>query len=141
MVDKRYYDDPYELLDGFEARQLEKMKAAGGFRLRSLISAMHMQHPDRHYATAYLYERLMEAQDGAAEPVIGVCGQCGIAYVVVGPQVYCSTECATDARKQARRVGRSKHLCERCGAAFTPRRADARYCSTRCRVAAHRARG
>jgi hypothetical protein len=30
--------------------------------------------------------------------------------------------------------------CERCGQTFAPRRSDARYCSGRCRVAAHRAR-
>lgn len=29
--------------------------------------------------------------------------------------------------------------CARCGVPFTARRSDARYCSTRCRVAAHRA--
>jgi hypothetical protein len=28
--------------------------------------------------------------------------------------------------------------CERCGEEFTPKRSDARYCSVRCRVAAHR---
>lgn len=31
------------------------------------------------------------------------------------------------------------NVCERCGAEFTPARRDARFCSGRCRVAAHRA--
>jgi hypothetical protein len=30
--------------------------------------------------------------------------------------------------------------CDRCGEEFTPKRRDARYCSGRCRVAAHRAK-
>jgi hypothetical protein len=31
--------------------------------------------------------------------------------------------------------------CAGCGQAFTPKRSTGRYCSTRCRVAAHRAKG
>jgi hypothetical protein len=33
-----------------------------------------------------------------------------------------------------------KFFCAVCGVEFVPRRKTARYCSTRCRVAAHRAR-
>jgi hypothetical protein len=36
-------------------------------------------------------------------------------------------------------IDRTK-TCEHCDEAFTPKRADARFCSTKCRVAAHRAR-
>jgi hypothetical protein len=32
------------------------------------------------------------------------------------------------------------YTCEHCGGTFTPRRRDARFCSGRCRVAAHRAK-
>jgi DNA-directed RNA polymerase subunit RPC12/RpoP len=35
----------------------------------------------------------------------------------------------------------AKYACARCGAEFRPRRTTARYCSTRCRVAAHREKG
>ena len=34
----------------------------------------------------------------------------------------------------------SPRQCEQCGKTFTPTRSDARYCSTKCRVAAHRSR-
>ena len=39
------------------------------------------------------------------------------------------------------RVAHPPRPCSRCGALFTPRRADAVYCGCRCRVAAHRASG
>ena len=38
------------------------------------------------------------------------------------------------------RNGSSRYTCGRCGESFVPRRADAVYCSGRCRVAAHRQR-
>ena len=41
-----------------------------------------------------------------------------------------------DARRAARRAARM--ICLSCGAAFAPTRRDARFCSSRCRVAAHR---
>jgi hypothetical protein len=58
----------------------------------------------------------------------------------------CSPECRREAerrRSAARReqvwVPPSPVVCERCGEKFEARRSDARFCSTRCRVAAHRA--
>jgi len=36
--------------------------------------------------------------------------------------------------------GRPPRQCAHCGNDYTPNRADSRYCATRCRVAAHRAR-
>jgi hypothetical protein len=42
-----------------------------------------------------------------------------------------------DGRYIYEEVGR---CCDHCGAHFMPKRTTARYCSTRCRVAAHRAR-
>ena len=49
---------------------------------------------------------------------------------------YCSHPC----KARANRPEADPHrTCERCDAAFTGR-ADARYCSTRCRVAAHRSK-
>jgi hypothetical protein len=57
---------------------------------------------------------------------------------------YCCGECRWDAdgeRRHARRARpRLPRPCMRCGETFTPARSDARYCSGRCRVAAHRAR-
>lgn len=38
------------------------------------------------------------------------------------------------------KVPERQQTCGRCGSPFTSRRIDARYCSTRCRVAAHRDR-
>lgn len=44
-----------------------------------------------------------------------------------------------DCDHSALRVDRSR-MCAHCAVPFTPARSDARYCSVRCRVAAHRAR-
>ena len=55
---------------------------------------------------------------------------------------YCSVACKTAARRQERaRVREPKKpiKCAECGERFTPKRSTARFCSARCRVAAHRA--
>jgi hypothetical protein len=41
-------------------------------------------------------------------------------------------------RRAARRLPRKPRRCDECGRAFLPRRSTAQYCSTRCRVTAHR---
>jgi len=56
-------------------------------------------------------------------------------------QKCCSLACSREFRNERRRVENDARACERCDEPFTPRRSDARYCSSRCRVAAHRARG
>ena len=42
-------------------------------------------------------------------------------------------------RREQRQTWRAARECERCGNEYRASRADSRYCSTRCRVAAHRA--
>jgi hypothetical protein len=42
--------------------------------------------------------------------------------------------------RAATRTARSPQPCSHCGATFTPKRSTAQFCSTACRVAAHRAR-
>lgn len=39
------------------------------------------------------------------------------------------------ARRAAQRANRPDHICEGCGAAFTPQRSDARFCTPACRAA------
>jgi hypothetical protein len=41
---------------------------------------------------------------------------------------------------ERRRLSPESRTCAQCGETFAPKRSDARFCSTRCRVAAHRAR-
>ena len=50
-------------------------------------------------------------------------------------------QAALEKRKQQRREAAAHRLstCEHCGASFTPQRSTARFCSSRCRTAAHRA--
>ena len=43
-------------------------------------------------------------------------------------------------RREARYLARRNRTCEHCDVKFTPPRSDARYCSSRCRQAAYRAR-
>lgn len=53
-----------------------------------------------------------------------------------------STKCSESHAKprQKPRVQHDPMPCAHCGEDFTPKRSDARYCSGKCRVAAHRAR-
>ena len=46
---------------------------------------------------------------------------------------------ARDRKRRQRGTDLSVKPCSHCGATFTPKRSTARFCSTRCRVAAHRA--
>jgi hypothetical protein len=75
-----------------------------------------------------------------------VCGR-RFYYSTHAPGWYCSRRCNHRRPRLPRRESRAKdpdtrtRACARCGATFTPARSDARYCSARCRVAAHRAGG
>jgi hypothetical protein len=63
---------------------------------------------------------------------------------------FCCDECRKQRRRQQntatvqrirkRRRDRIWQVCTHCGATFTPKRSTAQFCSTACRVAAHRAR-
>jgi hypothetical protein len=70
------------------------------------------------------------------------CWRCDAEYVVHGTQLFCSRECAREVRNERRRAANAllSRACGHCGETFRPARVDARFCSTRCRVAAHRAR-
>ena len=79
------------------------------------------------------------------------CQQCGQLYLGRGPggkfsswvtPFYCSVGCRTEARRQRRaeaREPKKRIKCVQCSERFTPQRSTARFCSARCRVAAHRA--
>jgi len=76
------------------------------------------------------------ARDGAH------CAFCGV--LVPDPavgQAYCSPRCRVRAfRSRQPDAATEARTCEHCGEPFTPERRDARFCSLRHRVAAHRAR-
>jgi hypothetical protein len=59
-------------------------------------------------------------------------------------RAYCCDACAHAAdlkrRRSRRRTWHPKQTCATCGAAFTPTRSDARYCSPACRQRAYRQR-
>jgi hypothetical protein len=76
------------------------------------------------------------------------CRICSAEFFARLPTRYCSRRCLR-ARwkwrwKWRRRPSRARvkedQRCRHCGLPFTPGRSDARYCSVRCRVAAHRTR-
>jgi hypothetical protein len=90
------------------------------------------------------------------EPTLGTfvmapepCRQCGRKFWRDhrSPGLYCSDHCAALARRAkyataqgaARATARSGRRCERCGEPIKAARSTMRYCSVRCRVAAHRA--
>jgi hypothetical protein len=72
----------------------------------------------------------------------GSCVVCRQDYYGRGSTRYCSDGCFKEARRNRPRPSRAKDpvqvACVRCGVCFVPTRKDARYCSVRCRVAAHR---
>jgi hypothetical protein len=71
------------------------------------------------------------------------CRVCRSVFYSVTAARYCSDTCHT--RRPIRRKSRAKvrppRPCDRCAVVFQSSRADARFCSVRCRVAAHRAAG
>jgi endogenous inhibitor of DNA gyrase (YacG/DUF329 family) len=88
------------------------------------------------------------------------CAICGRAFVTGserGHPIYCSDACHKTATQPARpdrgpphnnatraaerAAKRMDRTCAHCGSAFTPKRSTGRFCSLRCRVAAHRATG
>jgi hypothetical protein len=75
------------------------------------------------------------------------CAVCLTPFRAIGEGIfYCSPACKTEARRRKRAearkpIQRKPIRCEACGDRFTPIRSTARFCSTRCRMAAHRAAG
>ena len=69
------------------------------------------------------------------------CGNCSRVMFTygVGPRRYCCDNCRESATAKRRQDVAHDRTCQHCDQPFTGR-ADARYCSTRCRVAAHRAK-
>lgn len=53
---------------------------------------------------------------------------------------FCSDECERHHHNAVRRKATEIKVCNHCGATFTAKRADAVYCSARCRQAARRSR-
>ena len=68
------------------------------------------------------------------EPV-ACAGGCGVlvTHPYSGAFRTCSERCTTIAASERRHVHRASRKCEACGEEFEPARADARYCSSRCR--------
>jgi len=83
------------------------------------------------------------------------CVYCGVAFAGTGRALYCSQRCRNRVYVERHREERRAYLlqrralhprpprlvlppraCEQCGQPFTPFRADARYCSARCRYQA-----
>lgn len=52
----------------------------------------------------------------------------------------CRAKAERDKKRQQRGTDLSVRPCAQCGSSFTPKRSTARFCSTACRVAAHRAK-
>jgi hypothetical protein len=101
------------------------------------------------FEAAHLFEREMPTVHAPLCPNKQLlCRECGEMFFATWPTRRCSRRCLRAylrRRQQLRRPSRAKvHddlRCGHCGGTFTPTRSDARYCSLRCRVAAHRARG
>ncbi len=69
------------------------------------------------------------------------CAACGLLFFGRGSTCYCSPACYKKRRRQprpSRAKPKGKTACAHCGTEFEQARKDARFCSVRCRVAAHR---
>ena len=75
-----------------------------------------------------------------------ICGGCGrVFYTTIYTKKYChSYWCGNQAnnlrQREYRQMRRQDLVCQCCGEKFTPKRADARYCSNSCRQKVHRKR-
>ena len=75
-----------------------------------------------------------------------ICGGCGrVFYTTIYTKKYChSYWCGNQANNRRQREYRQIHrqdlVCQCCGEKFTPKRADARYCSNACRQKDYRKR-
>ena len=75
-----------------------------------------------------------------------ICGGCGrVFYTTIYTKKYChSYWCGNQAnnrrQREYRQMRRQNLICQCCGEKFTPKRADARYCSNACRQKDYRKR-
>ena len=75
-----------------------------------------------------------------------ICGGCGrVFYTTIYTKKYChSYWCGNQAnnrrQREYRQMRRQDLVCQCCGEKFTPKRADARYCSNACRQKVYRKR-
>jgi hypothetical protein len=74
-----------------------------------------------------------------------LCRVCGGAIMDGRRKRYCCDACGHEGANRMRAAKAKRPVptptaCERCGETFQPKRAGAKYCSIRCRVAAHRSR-
>jgi len=69
------------------------------------------------------------------------CQGCGRFIYGYHPKPYCAPRCESKASYERNKKQPVPIQCLRCQETFTPKRTDTKYCSTKCRVAAHRSNG
>lgn len=94
--------------------------------------------------TIVTFQALAELLDSSRAPAMEThkCEHCGKGFAANRRLKYCSPACGIAARNAKRpKVARPNHsvVCQCCAEVFDAKRADAKYCSLKCRVAAHRA--
>lgn len=106
-----------------------------GIFCRDCATAEPQQIPDAALARPATREFLTGAES------LEHCESCGAALLLVKvarrKHVYCSPACRAQIYRDAAQVEQVERPCEQCGAPMTGR-SDRRFCSSRCRVAAHR---
>jgi len=124
----REYRENVEMLKNSDNVNMRKM---AGIMQRPTKSDLYKRDATYLFRGAYLY---------------GSCALCGTRIVQVHRwHRFCSNTCKADhinQRRAASRPSRAKVKpaidCGHCGESFTPARKDARFCSSKCRIAAHR---
>ena len=90
------------------------------------------------------FEGKKETEHGYWNSTLRRCEICGVGMSVKRSGKYCSWQCQNKGYAKQRREQRAERreniTCEICGEAFTPKRADAKYCSPACRQRAYRER-
>lgn len=114
------------------------------------LTAAYM--PDEAKPTTSIYFD-GELWSGYGFPYVTPCPSCNDLSIFGYPdsaigKFYCSKECRTkhhgrkqaERRKAERASNRTPRPCGNCGDQFQPKRSDAKFCSTKCRVSAKRTR-
>lgn len=125
---------------GTEQERADKVASLARFGMESdglcRCACPAYQLEDPYWAELF---RLSQVSDGDLHSKCHGCGRT-LGRTDFNPARTCSPECARKAHNARRRADPAQVECEVCGDTFTPPRADARYCSGRCRQKAYRDR-
>jgi hypothetical protein len=162
--DYRRIDGPWDEIDAELKARDERRKAAYAAKLdrwERNVDDPNLTEFQREFSGFLLYAHTRIGSEGPeprqwapsfsrpGDANLKTCIICGSEFFRAGRVDTCTPKCAKVRRDQTRtrgnwhrqpvKVEHEPQYCDHCGDEFLPTRKDARFCSGRCRVAAHRA--